>query len=243
MSIIGLESATSGGSALVTSPTKIMGKDDFLNLLITQLQYQDPLNPTDSTEFTAQLAQFSALEQMGNMNDNLQKLQMYQASINNAQAVSFIGKAITARGNTLTLTEGTPVDCRFELAQDASAVAVTIYDTAGEFVKAFESEALPAGRQVLAWDGRDKNGNPVPDGSYQFEVLAVDGNDERVDATPLCRGVVTGITFENNTTYLIAGDRRFAVGDVIDIAEAAAQSQTKLKNYQQFGISKINGGR
>jgi len=65
-----IASSTSGAAMLATTRAGAMGKDDFLNLLITQLQNQDPLNPTDSTEFTAQLAQFSSLEQLGNVNEN-----------------------------------------------------------------------------------------------------------------------------------------------------------------------------
>src|SRR5210317_754089 len=96
-----INTSASGGTLLAGGKSNVMGKDDFLNLLITQLQNQDPLKPTDSTEFTAQLAQFSSLEQLGNVNENLKQLQDFQASINNSQAVSLIGKEITATGNSL----------------------------------------------------------------------------------------------------------------------------------------------
>ena len=99
-----INSSASSGALLSTTQSNVMGKDDFLNLLITQLQNQDPLNPTDSTEFTAQLAQFSSLEQLGNVNENLTELKHFQASINNSQAVALIGKAITAKeGSDATL--------------------------------------------------------------------------------------------------------------------------------------------
>ena len=90
-------SATAGTAAASTAAaaSKTMGKEAFLKLLITQLQYQDPMNPADSTEFTAQLAQFSSLEQLSNVNENLNTLKLYQASMNNSQAVSFIGKLKT----------------------------------------------------------------------------------------------------------------------------------------------------
>ena len=115
-----------------------MDKDAFLNLLVTQLQNQDPLNPTDSVEFTAQLAQFSSLEQLSNVNDNLEQLQNYQASINNSQAVSLIGKDITAKGNALQLKDGGPAGCNFSLDGSAAIVTISLYDSTGEFVMILE---------------------------------------------------------------------------------------------------------
>ena len=126
-----IDSSTSGGALLTTSQTSVMGKEDFLSLLITQLQNQDPLNPTDSTEFTAQLAQFSSLEQLGNVNDSLMELKNLQASINNSQAVSLIGKAITANGNSIQLTADGPVQYDFKLADDAVLIVASIYDRTG----------------------------------------------------------------------------------------------------------------
>ena len=146
-------SAPTGGTQ---SETQILGKEDFLNLLIAQLQHQDPLDPTDSVEFTAQLAQFSSLEQLSNVNDNLEKLELYQASINNSQAVSFIGKEIVARGNSLEVSGGAPVDCQFNLPEDAGSVTITIYDANGEFVRAFDVSNLPAGLQSLSWDAKTR---------------------------------------------------------------------------------------
>ena len=99
-----LNPVSTGSTELAASKAPVLGKDDFLHLLITQLQNQDPLNPTDHTEFTAQLAQFSSLEQLNNVNDNLEALQNYQASTNNSQAVSLLGKEITTNGNFLQLT-------------------------------------------------------------------------------------------------------------------------------------------
>src|SRR5512143_1369392 len=112
MAVDSISAATgTSASSTIAAASKAMGKDAFLKLLITQLQHQDPLNPADSTEFTSQLAQFSSLEQLSNVNDNLTTLKLYQASINNAQAVSFIGKDIVAKGKTLQVTSGQPVAC------------------------------------------------------------------------------------------------------------------------------------
>jgi flagellar basal-body rod modification protein FlgD len=212
----------SGKSSAATAASKAMGKDAFLTLLITQLQHQDPLNPTDSTEFTAQLAQFSSLEQLSNVNENLNTLKLYQASINNAQAVSFIGKNIVSKGKTLPVTSGQPAACEFELSADAKRVVVSIYDAAGSFVKDIQATALKAGKQSLSWDGKDRNGNTVADGSYSFEVQAESASGEKVGVTTYSKGTVTGVTFEDGVTYLIVGRTKVAIGDVTQVSQGPA---------------------
>ena len=228
MAIDSISTATvSNSQSAVTAAAKTMGKDAFLKLLITQLQHQDPLNPADSTEFTSQLAQFSSLEQLSNVNENLTTLKLYQASINNAQAVSFIGKDIVSKGKSLQVTSGQPVACEFELKSAAKRAVVSIYDAAGNFVKEVQGTALTAGKQSLSWDARDRNGNTVPDGAYTFEVQAEGANGEKLDVTTYSKGTVTGVTFEDGITYLIVGRSKVALGDVTQVSQAA-QTQTTL---------------
>jgi len=213
-------------SSTVTAAAKTMGKDAFLKLLITQLQHQDPLNPADSTEFTSQLAQFSSLEQLSNVNDNLATLKLYQASINNAQAVSFIGKDIVSKGKSLQVTSGQPVACEFDLKSAAKRAVVSIYDAAGNFVKDIQGTALAAGKQSLSWDARDRNGNTVSDGTYTFEVQAEGASGEKLDVTTYSKGTVTGITFEDGISYLIVGRSKVAIGDVTQVSQGTQTQMT-----------------
>jgi flagellar basal-body rod modification protein FlgD len=207
-----------------TAASKTMGKDAFLKLLITQLQHQDPLNPADSTEFTSQLAQFSSLEQLSNVNDNLNTLKLYQASINNAQAVSFIGKDIVSKGKTLRVTSGQPVSCEFNLGAEAKRVAISIYDVTGNFVKDIQATALKAGTQSLSWDAKDRNGNTVADGAYTFEVQAEGASGEKLDVTTYSKGTVTGVTFEDGVTYLVVDRSKVAIGDVTQVKQGSVST-------------------
>jgi len=100
----------SSSGSLQTLESNTMGKDDFLKMMIAQLQHQDPLNPLDGTDFTAQLAQFSSLEQLSNMNTQLETLGLYQSSLNNAQSISLIGKEVTARGNIVKVDGAASAD-------------------------------------------------------------------------------------------------------------------------------------
>jgi flagellar basal-body rod modification protein FlgD len=223
MAISALSAATGGTTAAASSTSKTtMGKDAFLTLLITQLQHQDPLNPADSTEFTAQLAQFSSLEQLNNVNENLSALKLYQASINNAQAVSFIGKDILATGNSVEARSGQTVACEFDLAKPAQKVVVSVYDATGAFVKDVVATGLTAGRQTVSWDGRDRSGNTVADGTYTFEVQAEGSGKEAVAATTYTRGTVAGVSFQDGVTYLAVGNRRVAIGDVVQVTQQTA---------------------
>ncbi len=211
------ESITTGANQTAGAPTQELGRDAFLNLLITQLQNQDPLDPTDSVEFTAQLAQFSSLEQLGNVNDNLKLLQNFQASINNSQAVALIGKEITASGNSLQYTGDQPAGCRFNLDSDAALVVVSIYDQTGGYVKSFEALNIAAGHQTLYWDGTDHNGNAAASGSYTFEVQAVDANGRSIKATTFFNGNANKVIFENNTTFVIVGGQKVALGEIVEV--------------------------
>lgn len=222
MAISALSAATGGTAAASSTSKTTMGKDAFLTLLITQLQHQDPLNPADSTEFTAQLAQFSSLEQLNNVNENLSALKLYQASINNAQAVSFIGKDIVATGNSVEARSGQPVACEFDLAKPAQKVVVSVYDATGAFVKDVVATGLTAGRQTVSWDGRDRSGNTVADGAYTFEVQAEGSGKEAVAATTYTRGTVAGVSFQDGVTYLAVGRRRVAIGDIVQVTQPTA---------------------
>ena len=213
------DSATIGSSQTAGGATNQLDRDAFLNLLITQLQNQDPLNPTDSTEFTAQLAQFSSLEQLGNVNDNLKQLQNFQASINNSQAVSLIGKEITASGNSLNYVDGQPAGCEFKLEGNASVAVVSVYDHTGQFVRSFENENLAAGPHTLYWDGTDQNGYPAEPGNYTFEVLAADASGNNIKTTTYFNGQVNKVVFDNWATYVIVGDQRVALGDIVQVGE------------------------
>ena len=191
-----------------------LGKSDFLNLLIAQLQHQDPLKPLESTEFTAQLAQFTSLEQLTNINTNLQQLQYSQTSMHDNQAVAFIGKVVDVQGSSLSVKDGVPEEIHFDLGAPSQTVLANIYDANGNYVRTIESQYLGAGENKLLWDGKDQSGNPLPDGRYSFEVMAADTDGQPVAAVSYVSSTVTGVSFEDQTTYVLTEDAKYAVGDI-----------------------------
>lgn len=223
MSIAGIDAVKTNESGPLAGPGDILDKDDFLLLLVAQLKAQDPLKPMDSTEFTAQLAQFSSLEQLYNVNDNLEYLQLYQASMNNSQAVSLIGKSIKASGNAIAAHGGNADPIHFALASDADGVFVSIYDATGALVKTIESGGFGAGEQTIQWDGTNNEGQKVADGAYAFEIIAIDENENVVDTATFTVAKVTGITFKNGIVYLVAGNKEIPIGDVVEVTETEGQ--------------------
>ena len=188
-------------SAQRASPTKTLGKDDFLKLFVMQLRFQNPLNPINNTEFSAQLAQFSSLEQLNNMNMQLHDLLLFQNSIQNTLTSDLIGKQVKIPGNEVYLKDNSEI--AYILQENASMVKVSVYTSSGELVKEVNLGQQTAGEKSYVWDGTDNNGNHLLEGNYQIKVEAFDNSGQPVNVSTMVYGTVTGITFDNNITYLV----------------------------------------
>ena len=219
MAIVGLDSVQSRGAQTRSAQNQVMGKDDFLHLLVAQLQAQDPLNPMDSTGFTAQLAQFSSLEQLQNIHESLDTMGTTQSIQTNSQAVGFIGREITATGNTLQIVDGQSTRMQVMLDQDAASVQVGIYDRNGNFIREFQTGAMAAGQGGITWDAVDYLGGRAPDGQYRFEATAVDANGDAVGVTTFTSGRVTGVNFKNGQAYLLTQYQEIPMGNVVQVSE------------------------
>ena len=211
---------TASPYALQSNNASILDKNAFLKLLVAQMQNQDPLNPLENTEFTAQLAQFSSLEELYNINDNLKSIELYQASENNSQAVNFIGKEVVANGDEIQINNGSPDDIRYDLASDSSRVYIGIYDSNGYLVRDIITGAKPPGAQTEQWDGKDNEGNKLPNGIYTLNISAIDENELTVPVNTYITGEVTGVTFDSNTVYLMLGNKKVTLNEVIKIKKA-----------------------
>lgn len=209
-----------GKTSQLSSGADVIDKDEFMQLLITQLQNQDPLNPMENSEFTSQMADFASLEQLQNINGNLESLHLYQTALFNENVVSFIGNTVKAVDNTINLNNQVPDKLRFDLDYDASAIYVSIYNSSNELVRTIEStETFSAGEHNLVWDGNNDAGNQVPDGEYFYELRAVGFDGFNFSGTPFFEGVVNSVSFSTNgTAYLSTGDREIAVGNVIEVS-------------------------
>jgi len=221
-----ISGVTNTGSTTTSSATQApgeLGRDDFLNLLVTQLQYQDPLNPMDSADFTAQLAQFSSLEQLTNMNEQLEALAVAQTDLNNSQAVSYIGRTVLCNGNATLIAEGNAEPLQVALDEPAAEVYVSIYDATGALRSTFSTDAMAAGRGAIEWDGRDMDDNPLPDGTYWFEVTGMDGSGNEIDVSPLSSGRVSGVSFVDGEASLVVNGQTVPLETIIEVIQGGTE--------------------
>ena len=195
---------SSYNTAQRASPEKTLGKDDFLKLFGTQLRAQNPLNPMNNTEFTAQLAQFSSLEQLNNISMQLHDLLLYQNSLQNTLSSTLIGRKVKISGNEVYLKDNAEIS--YALQEDVSKVKISVYSSSGELVKEVNLGQQTSGEKNYVWDGTDNSGNHLPEGHYQIKVEALDDSGTPVNVSTMVYGTVTGITFDNNITYLIVNN-------------------------------------
>jgi flagellar basal-body rod modification protein FlgD len=197
-----------------------MGKDAFLTLLLAQLTHQDPLNPADPSQFASQLAQFSSLEQLTNVNENLTALKTSQDSNNKYQAMDLIGKEIQADGDTLTVGDGDTAKASFNIGSAADC-AVVISNESGNTVRTINMGSLAKGDHSFTWDGKDYKGNDVADGSYTFKIVAQDAAGKSVTATTKISGLVDRVNLDDTDPVLYIGSLPVYLSEVTDITQVA----------------------
>ena len=214
-----------GSTGSAPQGSSMMGRDQFLKLLVTQLAHQDPLSPMQGTEFVAQLATFSSLEQQMNMSDRLQALALSQTASIGAQAVGFVGKGVIARGGSFALdappAEGVRPAEKLLIEAPAggtSSAVLTVLDKDGNVVATRDLGPLKKGRNEIEFDGKDKDGNPLPAGSYTYRVEAKDAAGVAVEVTPLTRGLVEAVVYSGGAPTLKIGGRDVPLGEVMEVS-------------------------
>lgn len=200
-----------------------MGKEDFLNLLVTQLRYQDPLSPEDPKDFVAQLAQFSSLEQQINSNQNLKDLgeafESLKTSQNMAQGVALLGKTVKGAGNMLSVTGGKASEASFKLPQEAKEVVVGVFDGSGRQVRLLKLGSLAAGSQTLVWDGKDSQGKTAPDGTYAYQVAAMDKSVKAMEVTNYFTGQVQEVFQDAQGVWVKVDGRQVLLSSIVSVVD------------------------
>lgn len=170
-----------------------LGEEDFLTLLVAQMENQNPLEPQDSTEFIAQLAQYSTLEQQVSSNEKLDSIgEQISGLVNGYNAFSLLGQDVVAVTDTFSLAEG-GLDLGIQLDEAAVDATLNVLDSSGEVVASFALGELAAGDHFVSWDGSDASGAALASGTYTLSVSAVDDAAAAIDATALIRTTVTGV--------------------------------------------------
>lgn len=220
----GLSSGT-GEKTSSSSNAGELGMDQFLNLFIAQLKNQDPLSPLDSAQFTAQLAQFSSVEQLYGMNSKLADI---EKSLNGQSEqrsdLGYIGKTVKADDNTMRVENGTVQSGSYTI-DGSGDVTVDVYDSQGQKIRTLYQGLEDKGEHEVNWDGRNDKGNMVEGGTYSFEITARDENGLYIPSNTYISGEVTGITYENGQSYLMIGDRIISnSNNIIEVSQTTANN-------------------
>jgi flagellar basal-body rod modification protein FlgD len=220
MEISNISGQASSSVSSTAEKNKNASKETFLRLLIAQLEHQNPLSPIQGTEFTAQLAQFSTLEQLQTMNANLDTLVAAQEQMKGLRAADLLGKNIKAQGNTVSLRQGTPPLLQYTLHADSAKVTISILDNAGNLVRTIEKLGQKAGEQRVSWDGKNAQGVSLPDGEYRFVVLAKDRTGNSVGAETFLQGQVESVDYVAGRPSLLVGGERVDLDALSSIRQA-----------------------
>ncbi len=191
--------------------------ETFLTLLTTQLQNQDPLDPLDSGEFTSQLVQFTAVEQSINTNDNLEALLILTQAASTGNAVNYIGKTVTFKGNATALASGR-AQWQYNLESQAAETTIVVSDDSGKVVYSQAGQTAP-GEHDFIWDGTDNAGNSLPDGLYTVQVSATDTDGNNVFADTFVTGAITGVDIVGLEPFLKMGLANYRLSDILTIEE------------------------
>jgi flagellar basal-body rod modification protein FlgD len=189
--------------------------DTFLQLLTTQLQNQDPLNPMDSNQFTQQLVEFSQVEQQINTNTNLSSLISLTEGNAGSAAVSYLGKDVTITNGNAALING-ETSWNYNLGAAAQATQLTVTNSSGQVVYTGSGDTA-AGSNTFSWNGEDNNGNQLPDGTYTLAVSATDSSGNPIQSSVSSTGVVSEVSFQNGLPVLMIGTMAVPISQVSSV--------------------------
>ena len=225
-------------------PHNQLGKDEFMKLLTFQLQNQDPMNPMDQSKFTGELAQFSQLEQLSNLNKKFEENGKNQGIQDKFYAASFVGKKVVTTGSTMELKQsGDEGDVLFKLDGQASKVLIRILDEKNNVAGEIWKEGLSQGAHQVTWDGVALDGSPAVKGKYTAQVKAWDENGQEIGTCTEATGIVQSVTFDSGEPLLTVNGQKVFLRDVASFhtAETQTHQSNDAARALNTGLSGHNG--
>lgn len=182
--------------------------EDFLTLLVTELQYQDPTDPMDNTEMVNQLTQYSQLDELSAMNEKMDALTDSLNAMSATNGLDYLGKDVEASGYTVTKSGDDISSIYYSLDEYAESVTCNVYDSDGSIINTVTATQIEAGSYSYTWDGTDYNGNTADDDTYYLLFSGQDAEGSSVDVSTTTTGTVTGISTTDDGVILTLDDGR-----------------------------------
>jgi len=179
-----------------------LSEDDFMKLFITQLEYQDPMNPMKSDQMATQVAQFNMVDLMYKNNESMEKLVKADTDRTRLDSVSLLGKFVRYKGDQLYVDQQGPKPFEFDLDGPAAQCLCVITDPKGRIIKNINLGSLSAGTHQLNWDGTNDNGDKVKPGTYTVHITAKNIKGKQVKVTDWTTGIVSSVEYPDNNTSL-----------------------------------------
>jgi len=193
--------STVGSQGVAAASKTDLDMNAFLVMFTTQLQHQDPTNPLKSHELAAQLAQFTSVQKLTELNAGVQRQTQLLASVHHGQMLALLGRTVTAVSDAVKLTDGAATPFGFTLKSPARVTAAILAPD-GTPVRRLDLGGKAAGTHELAWDGKNEEGAPLPDGTYTVRLSAVDADGNAVSVLPRVSGVVRALRFDAGNPVL-----------------------------------------
>ncbi|MFK3906552.1 flagellar hook assembly protein FlgD [Pseudomonas alabamensis] len=205
-------------ASLTGASEKALGKDAFLQLLVTQMQHQNPLDPQDNSEFVAQLAQFSSLEGISSLNESVTSISSALGSSRALQASSLVGRSVVVQNDQAVVDTSKSLNGSVVLPQSVSGATVSVSDTSGKVIKTIELGPQSAGNASFIWDGTNASGEKVDPGTYRFDAKTT------VDGASVALGTLLPATVTSVTLSQTGGEMMLNLSGVGQVALSKVQT-------------------
>jgi flagellar basal-body rod modification protein FlgD len=197
-----------------------MDKNAFMKLMLTQMKNQDPMNPIEAHEMAAQLASFTSVEQLQNLNSTMQEMKKEQSPVVNFEALNFIGKSASGDSSEILRQKDDKAhEIKFNISKEAATANLKIRNSQGETVRILELKDLKAGSNSFTWNGQDERGVETPPDNYQVFIEAKDKMENKILAETKFDGTITGVNFSAQGPVLIIGNQSIRLADVKKIID------------------------
>ncbi len=217
---------------------KTLGKDDFLRIMISQMKNQDPTNPFKAEQMATQVAQFTSVEQLQNVNQNINKLGAQNKPLEQMVMTNMIGKTVTIDRERFPHTEGENESLNFNLPRPAVSARVSVMNAAGEEVFHKELGKQSAGEVSLIWDGLKNNSLPSKSGDYTLKIEAKDERGQNISMNPQAQSKVIGVSFEGLEPVLLVGDahhqEKITMRNIVRVDLEQSQMPSQKPNFVPF---------